>query len=250
MIDTHCHLIDPQFKHDIDAVCERARRAGIHVIVNAGYDPGTSRSACVMHESAEWILPAVGIHPNESAGESIKQMKEIEVLAKRTDVIAIGETGLDYYRDRSPRDAQQELFKMHIRIASDLELPLLIHTRNSIDDAIVILKAAARAHGVFHCFSGTYDQAQEIMAMGFYLGFGGVLTFSRQCREVFEKIPIERVVMETDAPFLAPASHRGKRNEPSYLKETLDVAAGIHDRPSEYVEQITDENARTLFSLR
>jgi TatD DNase family protein len=249
MIDTHCHLIDPQFKHDLPAVCDRARQAGISVIINAGYDLGTSHAACAMHESIPWAKPAVGIHPNESADESARHMDDIDVLAGEAGVIAIGETGLDYYRDRSPRDAQKVLFKMHIAVALRHTLPLLIHTRNSIDDAISLLESQSRTTGVFHCFSGTHEQAQRIIAMGFYLGFGGVLTFSRQTRDVFEKVPLERVVLETDAPFLAPASHRGKRNEPSYLQETLAAAAAIIDRSPDYVEQVTDENARTVFSL-
>ena len=191
MIDTHCHLIDPQFQRDLDDVCRRARHAGVSGIINAGYDIATSRAACEMYHSREWVVPAVGIHPNESAGGSIKCMEEIDALAGKPGVVAIGETGLDYYRDRSPRDAQQELFRMHIRIAIDRALPLLIHTRNSVDEAIVMLESEPRARGVFHCFSGTIDQAQRVIEMGFYLGFGGVLTFSRPAREVFKKVPLE-----------------------------------------------------------
>lgn len=249
MIDTHCHLIDPQFKHDLDEVCERAREAGISWIVNAGYDLATSQAACVLHESRSWLLPAVGIHPNEAASESIPHMEMIDTMSKNTGVVAIGETGLDYYRDRSPREAQRELFNRHINIAHTRTLPLLIHTRNSIDDAIMILESRPRITGVFHCFSGTSEQAQRIVDMGFYLGFGGVLTFSKKIKQVFAAVPIERVLLETDAPFLAPEGHRGKRNEPAYIREILSSAAAVVEKPPEYVERVTDENARVLFKI-
>jgi TatD DNase family protein len=227
----------------------RAQQAGISNVVNAGYDLPTSRAAYSMYGSRPWTLPAVGIHPTEAADESIFQMGEIEVLAGQEGVIAIGETGLDYYRERSSRDAQQELFRAHINIARTKNLPLIVHTRNSIDDAIRMLAKEHSRYGVFHCYSGTYEQAERIIEMGFYLGFGGVLTFSKRAREVFKTVPLERVVLETDSPFLAPSSHRGKRNEPSYLREILYAAATIIDRSPEYIERVTDENASELFSI-
>jgi TatD DNase family protein len=250
MIDTHCHLIDPQFSHDLASVCVRAQEAGITYAVNAGYDLSTSEAACRMHESIPWALPAVGIHPNEIAVASISRMGGIKALAGRCGVIAIGETGLDFYRDRSPRDAQEELFRLHISLSREMHLPLLIHTRNSIDRAIAILDKEPGISGVFHCFSGTIAQAMRIVYMGFSLGFGGILTFSKQTREVFNAVPLEHVVLETDAPFLAPAAHRGHRNEPAYMKETLNAAAAIIDRPIEYVERVTDENAQALFKIQ
>jgi len=250
MIDTHCHLVDPQFNHDLDAVCKRAQDAGIGAIVNAGYDLTTSQLAWAMHESTPWLLPAVGIHPNEAAAQSILQMVMIDSLAAKAGVVAIGETGLDYYRDRSSREAQKELFKLHIKSAYTRSLPLLVHTRNSIDDAITILESGPELKGVFHCYSGTEEQAKRIIELGFYLGFGGVLTFSKRARRVFKTLPKERLLLETDAPFLAPATYRGQRNEPAYLQETLRTAAEISDRSQEYIEQITDENAKTLFSIQ
>lgn len=249
MIDTHCHLIDPQFNHDLSAVCARAQEAGIACVVNAGYDLPTSEAACRMHESIPWALPAVGIHPSEVAAASISRMGGIKTLAARSEVVAIGETGLDFYRDRSPRDAQEELFRLHISLARELHLPILIHTRNSIDRAIAILEKEPGISGVFHCYSGTAAQAARVIDMGFYLGFGGILTFSKRTQEVFHTVPLERVVLETDAPFLAPAAHRGQRNEPAYIRDTLNTAAAIIDRPIEYVERVTDVNAQTLFTI-
>ncbi len=249
MIDTHCHLIDPQFTKDLDDVLSRAQGVGITTIINAGYDVRTSRDAVKMHNNLAWLLPAIGIHPNESAEESLREMDDIEDILAHEKISAIGETGLDYYRDRSPRNAQQELFRKHIDGARRHGLPLLIHTRNSIDDALKILKDEDYHRGVFHCYSGSLEQARIALDMGFYLGFGGVLTFSRRNRDVFKKIPKDRILLETDAPFLSPAGHRGKRNEPSYIIETLNTAAQVLDMASDSLEKILDENASVLFSL-
>ncbi len=249
MIDTHCHLIDPQFKKDFDKILSRAREAGITKIINAGYDVQTSRNAVEMGKKIGWLVPAVGIHPNENAEQSLKEMGDIEEMLEHEKIFAVGETGLDYYRDRSPRQAQQELFRRHIDSARRNNLPLLIHTRNSAADVIKILKQEDYHSGVFHCYSGTLEQAKDIVDMGFYLGFGGTLTFSRRIQDVFRKLPIDRIVLETDAPFLSPVSHRGKRNEPSYIIEILNTAAQALGIPPNRLEEILDRNASALFSL-
>jgi TatD DNase family protein len=249
MIDTHCHLTDPQFHSDLDKVLERARAAGLTKIVNAGYDLATSRTAVEQHRTHEWLLPAVGIHPNEAAAETIKDLNQVEEILKNEKIYAVGETGLDYYRDFAPQDAQKDLFIQHIRLARKYGLPLLIHTRNSVDDAIGVLKDEKFYRGVFHCFSGTQDQARQIINLGFYLGFGGVLTFSKQTREVFRVLPWERILLETDAPFLPPQGHRGQRNEPAYIAETMRAAGQLLNRSSEALEKIFDRNASELFAI-
>ncbi|MDH4210010.1 MAG: TatD family hydrolase [candidate division WOR-3 bacterium] len=249
MVDTHCHLIDPQFMKDLDAVLKRAREAGVSKIVNAGYDTETSGQAVLMARHYPWLLPAVGIHPNEAADQSIKEMGRIRDLLVNDDVVAIGETGLDYYRDFSPREAQKELFRLHIALAKERHLPILIHTRNSVEDAIAILKLEDYHHGVFHCYSGSYEQAKRIIDIGFYVSFAGVLTFSRRAREVIKQLPIDRLLLETDAPFLSPAGHRGKRNEPGFILETFRVAADILNMLPEKLETILDRNARLLFAF-
>jgi TatD DNase family protein len=249
VIDTHCHLIDPQFNRDLKEVIYRAQSSGIKFIINIGYDLNTSHTAIEMSKTYKWLLPAIGIHPNEEAEESIIHIGEIEQLCTTGEVVGIGETGLDYYRNYSPREAQQRLFRLHINLARKLNLPLIVHTRNSIDDAVKILKHEDYRKGVFHCYSGTYEQAKKIIDLGFYLGFGGVLTFSKNMREVFQHIPLDSIVFETDSPFLAPAGHRGKRNEPAFIYETLHFASSIKGIPAEQIEMITDRNARQLFSL-
>lgn len=248
MVDTHCHLIDPQFNKDLDRVLERAQAAGINKIVNAGYDPQTSRRAIAMARQHEWLLPAVGIHPNEAADQSIKEMNAIETLADDENVVAIGETGLDYYRDFSPKEAQQHLFRLHIALARARDLPVLIHTRNSLEDTIDVLESEDYHRGVFHCYSGSYEQARKIMDLGYYVSFAGVLTFSRRARETVRRLPLDRLLLETDAPFLAPQGQRGKRNEPSFIIETLHHAAAVLDMRPEDLEAILDVNARRLFA--
>lgn len=249
MIDTHCHLTDPQFLSDLDQVLARARAVGVTKIVNAGYDLATSRTAVDQHRIHEWLLPAVGIHPNEAAGETIKDLGSVEEILKSEKIYAVGETGLDYYRDFAPREGQKELFIQHIRLARKYDLPLMIHTRNSINDAIKVIKDEKYYRGVFHCFSGTQDQARQIINLGFYLGFGGVLTFSKQAREVFRVLPWERILLETDAPFLPPQGHRGQRNEPAYITETLRAAGQLLNRPVEALEKIFERNASELFTI-
>lgn len=247
MIDTHCHLIDPQFSADCDQVVGRARAAGVTCIINAGYDLATSLAAVAMQRRHDWLLPAVGIHPNECAGMSLGDLDKIEDLIRIGKVYALGETGLDYYRERTAVREQHELFRRQIRIARKYGLPLLIHTRNSIEDAMTIVKEEDYCRGIFHCYSGTAEQALSIIDLGFALGFGGVLTFSKKTREVLRRVPVSSVVLETDAPFLAPTAHRGGRNEPAYLEETLRTAAAVLGMSPHELEAITDENARALF---
>ena len=250
MVDTHCHLVDPQFNKDLEDVLKRAEQAGIDNIINVGYDVSTSKIAIDQAQRYVGLLPAVGIHPNEAAEQSLTEIDGITDIVENNRVCAIGETGLDYYRDFSPREAQRELFRNHINLARNKNLPLLIHTRNSIDDAIRILKGENYHCGVFHCYGGSYEQAKLILGMGYFLGFGGILTFSRQTRDVFKKLPTDRIILETDAPFLAPAGHRGQRNEPSYILETLNFAAGTLEMLPEQLADIVDANARGLFNLK
>lgn len=241
--------MDPQFNKDLTQVLDRARNRGITKVINAGYDVKTSQAAVTMHQTQEWLLPAVGIHPNEMAAASLSHFPSIEALIPDNAVVAIGETGLDYYREPTSHDAQQELFRLHIDCARASRLPLLIHTRNSVEDAVRLLGEQEWHRGVFHCYSGTYEQASKILDMGYYVGFGGILTFSKRTREVFLKLPIDRILLETDAPFLSPARHRGQRNEPAYILETLYAAADLLNMIPEDLEKILDKNAATLFAL-
>ncbi len=249
MIDTHCHLIDPQFNRDLVEVIGRAKENGVNAVVNAGYDVMTSQLALDMHAAHPELKPAVGIHPNEAAAENLKQIDHIARLADDTRVVAVGETGLDYYRDRSPRDAQIDLFRVHIEIARRVRKPLLIHTRNSIDDAVQILRKMNYCCGVFHCYSGTHEQARAILDLGFYIGFAGVLTFSRSHRDILTRIPADRILLETDAPFMAPHGYRGRRNEPAFIIETLKTAAALLNISAADLECRLDMNATALFDL-
>lgn len=247
MIDTHCHLTDSQFKDDLQQVLTRARSAGVRQIINAGYDVETSRTAVQMAEQTDWLMPAVGIHPHEASPDALDAFCEIEHLATDMHVVAVGETGLDYYREFASAEQQRILFRKHIALARKTALPLLIHTRKSIDEAIDILKQEDMHSGVFHCYSGSYEQACVILDMGFYLGFGGVLTFSPKVQEVFKRVPADRILLETDAPYLAPVPYRGKRNEPAYIIETMRVAAHVLGMKIQHLEKTLDDNATALF---
>ncbi len=236
--------------NDLDDVLWRAHAAGVTRIVNVGYDVETSQRAIMMSGEQPHLLPAIGIHPNEAAAESIREMGKIEELLSSARVVGVGETGLDYYRDFSPREAQRELFRMHITLARKGNLPLLVHTRNSQEDAIQILKEEDFHHGVFHCYTGSYEQAKIIIDLGFFISFAGVLTYSRRAREIIQKLPRDRILLETDAPFLAPVGHRGRRNEPAFITETLNFAANMLDIIPERLEAILDLNAKTLFAFQ
>jgi TatD DNase family protein len=248
LIDTHCHLADPQFKDDLRDVLERARTVGVRKIVNIGYDVATSRKVIQMAAQYDWLVPAVGIHPHEASPDALDAFSDIEHLATDTHVVAIGETGLDFCREFASAEQQRLLFRTHIALARKMALPLLIHTRKSIDEATDILKQEDVHAGVFHCYSGSYEQARGILDMGFYLGFGGVLTFSARMQEVFKKVPADRILLETDAPYLAPVPHRGTRNEPAYIIETMRVAAQVLGMKIHHFRKTVDANATALFS--
>jgi TatD DNase family protein len=247
LTDTHCHLTDPQFDNDREQVLVRARAAGVRQIINAGYDVETSQKALHMAQQTDWLMPAVGIHPHEASKNACDVFDTIEKLSADSGVVAIGETGLDYYREFASAEQQQLLFRKHIALARRMTLPLLIHTRKSIDAAIDILKQEDFHTGVFHCYSGSYEQACVILDMGFYLGFGGVLTFSVKVQEVFKKIPADRILLETDSPYLAPVPYRGKRNEPAYIMETVHFAAHTLGIKQHLLEKKLDDNVTALF---
>lgn len=267
-IDTHAHLDDPRFDPDRAEVIERARKAGLTDIVTVGCwnaDLGF-RPVMDLASSHDFIYAALGVHPHdakEAAGndEPFDLIRSFALKGKDgpggpggpSKVKAIGETGLDYHYDNSPREVQREVFIRQIRLARELSLPLVIHTREADGDTISILKDedAAGTGGVFHCFSGNIKMAREAMAMGFYISFTGVVTFrnARALREVVRAVPIERILVETDCPYLAPVPHRGHRNEPAFVVDTAEAIAGIKGLSLSDVARITTLNARHLFAI-
>ena len=250
LVDTHAHL---DMLDDPEAALERAAAAGVAYIVSIGIDLKSSLAAADFSRRYTNVFPTVGLHPHEATHASQELFNEYKRLALTTPAVAVGECGLDFYKDRSPRWDQQEAFSRQVEMALDLGLPLVIHQRDAHDPVMAILReqGAERIGGVVHCFSGNVAQAKEVLDLGFSLGIPGTVTFknNNQLREVVKMAPLNRLLLETDCPFLAPVPLRGKPNEPSYLVHTLNtVAQELGMKPEEVAAQ-TSDNARRLYSL-
>lgn len=252
MIDTHAHLNDPKFADDLDDVLARAKKAGVERIVVCGYDLPSSRTAVEMAERYESVYASVGVHPHDASHFDDHTLTELKELSRCSKVIAIGETGLDFHYNFSPREAQNEAFKAHVALAGELGLPIIVHSRESNFEALQVLReTTANIWGcVFHCFSGDEHFAREVLGMGFYIGIGGPITYkaSEKLRNFVEMCPCDRLLLETDCPYLAPVPHRGKRNEPAYVRYVLEEVARVKGITFEELEEITTANARELFT--
>ena len=249
LFDTHAHYDDEAFDLDRDAVI--ADFGGL--IVNPGCTVETSAAAVEMAMRHENMYAAVGIHP-ENCGEFVPEhIDALRELAKNEKVVAIGEIGLDYYwAENPPREFQQEVFRGQLRLAQELDLPVIVHDREAHGDTLAIVKEFPGLRGVFHCYSGSVEMARELIAMGWYLGFDGPLTYknARKTVEVAEAVPIERIVVETDSPYLSPVPMRGKRNDSRNIPYILGKLAEIRGITAAEAEEITCQNGRTLFGIR
>jgi TatD DNase family protein len=254
LIDTHTHLDDARYDGDRDAMINRARQAGVERFVTIGCDLATSRAAVALADQHQFVYASIGVHPHEVKHISEGWYDEFRRLARNNKVVAYGEIGLDYhYNHSSPKD-QRERFREQIQLARELHLPIIIHTREAQDDTITILKEekAAEVGGVFHCFSGDAWLAKDALDLGFYLSFSGILTFQNatMLRDIAKHTPLDRLLVETDCPYLTPVPHRGKRNEPAYVAHVAKQLAAIHPELSpEEIEQHTTENAKRLFKI-
>ncbi|MBN1291448.1 MAG: TatD family hydrolase [Candidatus Latescibacteria bacterium] len=252
LCDTHAHLDFDDFDNDRDAVVERAEKAGISCIINPGCDVKTSVKAIRLSHTYKSIYAAVGIHPNSVADAGPGDILEIAHLASDPRVIAIGETGLDFYRKRSPIDVQIRAFRGHLELAKSLGLPVIIHFRDVEFGGIELvgLRYFEGISGVFHCFGGSVDFARKVVSMGFYVGFDGPLTFKKSDREeVAHAIPLDRCLIETDSPFLTPQKYRGNRNEPVYVHEVALKLAEIKCVDVIEVSETTTRNTCELFGI-
>jgi TatD DNase family protein len=255
LFDTHTHLDDARYNDDREAMIARAREAGVEAFLTIGCDLGTSQAAVALADQYPFVYASVGVHPHEVKHIQDGWYDELRHLAKHNNVVAFGEIGLDYhYNHSSPKD-QRERFREQIQLARELKLPVIIHTRESQEDTITILKEerASEIGGVFHCFSGDTWLAKEALDLGFYLSFSGILTFQNAAalREIAKQTPLERVLIETDCPYLTPVPYRGKRNEPAYVFQVAQQLASIHG-PALSLEQIsrqTSDNAKRLFKI-
>ncbi len=249
LFDSHTHLNDPSFEGKVEQVLERALEAGVERMVVVGYDePSSERAIELAEKFHDRIYASVGLHPHDADDLTPQLVDRLRELAKHPLVVAIGETGLDYYRDFSPREAQREAFRIHLELARELDLPVIIHARKAFSDLFSILREdLPPRRGVFHCFSGGENEAIKAVNLGFYVSFSGSLTFSKKLERVALAIPLERILIETDAPYLAPVPMRGKRNEPAFIVHTAKRLAEIVDRPLKEVAEITYRNTVKLF---
>jgi TatD DNase family protein len=252
LIDTHAHLEMEAFDGDREAVLERAVKAGLVAIITIGTTLRDCEKAVTLARFHETVYAAVGIHPHEVKEIDVATCDALRVLARRAKVVAIGEIGLDFFYTFSPREVQIRWFAEQLDLAGELDLPVIIHDREAHAETLEIIRLRKdRLRGVFHCFSGDWAMARECLDMGFYLSVGGPVTYrkSDRLREVVREMPLERLLIETDAPYLAPQPHRGKRNEPAYVAETAGCLAEIRDLPVRELGRLTTANACRLFGM-
>jgi TatD DNase family protein len=254
LVDTHAHLMDKAFRNDLSDVLGRAAAAGVAAMVCVGYDEQSSVQAVALAEQYPHIVAAVGIHPNSASSASPRAFEHIRELARHPRVVGIGETGLDTYRKRTPPEMQREWFARHLDLAAELGLPVVVHNREADAEVGPMLKAWARetgGHGVLHCFSGDDAMLDAGLQAGFTVSFAGPITYknARDLPERVRRTPLDRIVVETDCPYLPPHPHRGQRNEPALVRLTASRVAELLDRPIEEIERATTENARRLFPI-
>jgi len=256
LTDTHTHLDFPEFDGDRERVIEQALAAGVRAIVNVGTDLDSSRAAVALAGAHPQIYAAVGVHPHDAKTMTVEILEELRTLAKHPKVVAIGEIGLDFYRDLSPREKQRQVFEQQLALASETGKPVIIHDREAHKEVMAILRRWAEGCqqpvGVLHCFSGDLAMAQEAIKLGFYISIAGPVTFqnARRLRELVRQLPLEKLLVETDCPYLTPHPHRGKRNEPAYVKLVAQEVTHIKGLTLEEVARVTSDNARALFALK
>ena len=251
LFDTHAHLNDPAFDADRAELFARLPEKGISLVMNAGCSLASSRDILEMSRDIPWMYGSVGSHPDSADEVCDAVLEAYRQLAKNEKVKAIGEIGLDYYYEDIPRDIQQKAFRAQMALAQELELPVIIHERDAHDDGMRIVKEFPKVKGVFHCYSGSAEMARQLVNMGWYIGFTGVLTFknARKAVEVASQIPLERIVLETDCPYMAPEPFRGKRNDPGKLYRMAEKLAELRGLPLEEIHRITVENGKRLYRI-
>ncbi|XYY60589.1 TatD family hydrolase [Bacillus velezensis] len=253
LFDTHAHLNAEQFDTDLEEVIARAKAEKVERIVVVGFDKPTITRAMELIEEYDFIYVAIGWHPVDAIDMTEEDLSWIKGLSSHEKVVAIGEMGLDYHWDKSPKDVQKEVFRKQIALAKEVNLPIIIHNRDATEDVVTILKeeGAEEVGGIMHCFTGSAEVARQCMDMNFYISFGGPVTFknAKKPKEVAKEIPNDRLLIETDCPFLTPHPFRGKRNEPSYVKYVAEQLAELKGLTYEEIASITTENAKRLFRI-
>ncbi|HJP93737.1 MAG TPA: TatD family hydrolase [Pyrinomonadaceae bacterium] len=256
-VDSHAHIDGPEFDIDREEILARAKTAGVSVILNVGTgDPhsGAFERAVELGRTHDSVYTAIGTHPHDARLYDDGAEEKIKTLVQNERVLAWGEIGLDFHYDNSPRDVQVAVFKRQLRAARECGLPVIIHTREAESETIQILEseyAGAERRGIFHCFSGSMDLAQRALDLGFMISFSGIITFKKadDLREIAKQVPLDRLLIETDCPYLSPVPYRGKRNEPAYVVEVARCLAGLHRMELEEIGRVTSENFRRFFRL-
>ncbi|AKG75158.1 TatD family hydrolase [Salinicoccus halodurans] len=253
LIDTHVHLNADQYDEDLEAVMQRAEEAGVEKMVVVGFDRKTIERTMELMEKYENVYGVIGWHPVDAVDCTDEDLDWIESLSVHEKIVGIGETGLDYHWEKSPHDVQKEVFKKQIALARRVKLPIIIHNRNATEDCIEILKSegAHEIGGIMHAFSGDESDADTIIDMNFYVSLGGPVTFknAQEPKDIAVHVPIEKLLVETDAPFLTPHPYRGKRNEPAYVKLVAEKIAELRGMTYEDLAAQTTKNAETLFGI-
>ena len=250
LFDSHAHLDDAKFDLDLEEVVEKITSSCVKYVVDVGSNLESSKKAVALAEKYPFLYAAVGVHPCD-AEETESVISEIEALAKRSKVVAIGESGLDYYWDDCPREVQKASFIKHIELANKLDLPLIVHNRDAHGDTLSILKEHRPENAIIHCFSGSPEMAKELTKMGYYISFAGAVTFknARSLPDAVKVVPIDRLLVETDSPYLTPEPFRGKRNDPTLVSYTARKIADILEISYEELAKITYENAKRVYKL-
>lgn len=254
LFDTHTHFDDEKFNEDRFEMINKAHDSGVDLILNAAADIESSRAGVLLGKEFDFIYSSVGFHPSVAKDVTEEMFKEIETLAKNPKVVAIGEAGLDYYYDDSPRDIQKEIFRRQIELAKSLKLPIIVHDRDAHEDTLNILNEenAKECGGVLHCFSGSVEMAKIVLNMGLYISVGGVVTFknAKKLVEVVKYVPMDRLLLETDAPYLTPEPYRGKRNYSGYVGLVAEKVAELKGLSYDDVTAKTFENGKRFFKLK
>lgn len=253
-IDSHAHLDDGRFDEDREDIIEAIKKNDIDIVVNIGADLSTSINSIKLAEKYDFIYATVGVHPHDAKTMDDNTINLLKTFAQKEKVVGIGEIGLDYYYDNSPREIQKKRFIEQIELAKELDMPIVVHTRDAAGDTMEIIKNSqdGRLRGVMHCYSGSVEQAFEYIDLGFYISLGGPVTFknSRVSKEVAKKIPLEKLMIETDSPYLTPEPYRGKRNNPMYVKYVAEKIAEIREVSVEEIGKYSSENTKRLFNIK
>ena len=252
LFDTHAHMDDRAFDEDREGLLSRLPEEGIGLLMNPGCSLESSRAACALARKYDYIYAAVGSHPDAAAEVCPEVLEQYRVLIRENPKVkAIGEIGLDYHYEDIPREIQKEAFRAQMALAAEENLPVIVHEREAHGDGMAIVREFPTVTGVFHCYSGSLEMARDLVSLGWYIGFTGVLTFknARKALEVAAALPLERIVLETDCPYMAPEPFRGKRNDPGRLYRMAQALAALRGLSEEEIQRVTLENGRHLYRI-